>query len=49
MLGATTVGVLDTQVSRPPQQNQLTSIGKRDWRTGYELLETCIDTHRTET
>ncbi|XP_006454944.1 hypothetical protein AGABI2DRAFT_176302 [Agaricus bisporus var. bisporus H97] len=49
MLGASTVGAAQTQVSRPPQENELTTIGKRDWQTGSELLDTCIDTHRTET
>lgn len=49
MLGATTAGTRDTRVSRPPMGKQLTSIGKRDWQTGYDLIETCVDTHNTET
>ncbi|KAJ3564465.1 hypothetical protein NP233_g8277 [Leucocoprinus birnbaumii] len=49
MLGATTVGTRVAEPSRPPRENQLTSVGRRDWQTGYELLETCIDTHNTAT
>ncbi|KAF9449311.1 glycoside hydrolase family 47 protein [Macrolepiota fuliginosa MF-IS2] len=49
MLGATTVGSRNPNVSRPPRESQLTSTGKRDWKTGYELIETCVDTHNTAT
>ncbi|KAH8836075.1 glycoside hydrolase [Flagelloscypha sp. PMI_526] len=46
MLGATTVGALVTPVSVPPKPSELTPQGLRDWKTGYELIETCMDTHR---
>ncbi|KAF5356345.1 hypothetical protein D9756_004408 [Leucocoprinus leucothites] len=49
MLGATTAGTRVEKVSRPPREHQLTNGGKRDWQTGYELIETCVDTHNTAT
>jgi len=49
MLGATTVGQRGAHSSRPPQEHEFTSIGKRDWETGYQLIETCVDTHNTAT
>ncbi|KXN88048.1 Mannosyl-oligosaccharide 1,2-alpha-mannosidase [Leucoagaricus sp. SymC.cos] len=49
MLGATTVGTRVARPSRPPREHQLTNIGKRDWQTGYELIETCVDTYNTAT
>ncbi|KAF8920792.1 glycoside hydrolase [Mucidula mucida] len=49
MLGATTTGAVSSTVSIPPQMSELTEIGQRDWNTGVELLETCMETHRTET
>ncbi|KAL9715624.1 mannosyl-oligosaccharide alpha-1,2-mannosidase [Leucoagaricus gongylophorus] len=49
MLGATTVGQRVAHPSRPPREHQFTSIGKRDWETGYQLIETCVDTHNTAT
>ncbi|KIK62059.1 glycoside hydrolase family 47 protein [Collybiopsis luxurians FD-317 M1] len=36
-------------VSIPPKANELTEVGKRDWETGVELLETCMGTHETAT
>ena len=49
MLGATTTGVKSTPVSIPPKMSELTAVGQRDWKTGVELLETCMNTHQTET
>ncbi|TFY57228.1 hypothetical protein EVG20_g8628 [Dentipellis fragilis] len=49
MLGATTSGALVHPVSIPPLPEQLTEQGRRDWKTGYELLRTCMATHDTQT
>ncbi|KAK0217773.1 glycoside hydrolase [Armillaria fumosa] len=49
MLGATTSGAAKRNVSVPPRPEELTPQGQRDWQTGVDLLETCMDTHRTST
>jgi len=49
MLGATTAGSLVRPVSIPPLPTELTETGKRDWKTGVELVKTCIATHDTAT
>ncbi|PBK72496.1 glycoside hydrolase [Armillaria solidipes] len=49
MLGATTSGAAKRTVSIPPRLEELTPQGQRDWQTGVDLLETCMDTHRTST
>ncbi|KAI3607745.1 glycoside hydrolase family 47 protein [Moniliophthora roreri] len=49
MLGATTSGALSQGVSLPPLPEELTPQGRRDWKTGVELLETCMRTHETAT
>ncbi|KAA1471635.1 glycoside hydrolase [Dentipellis sp. KUC8613] len=49
MLGATTCGALMHPVSIPPLPEELTEQGRRDWKTGYELLRTCMATHDTQT
>ncbi|KAG2122568.1 glycoside hydrolase family 47 protein [Suillus clintonianus] len=49
MLGATTSGALVDNVSIPPQIDELTDQGKRDWLTGVELIDTCMATHDTQT
>ncbi|KAF8808192.1 glycoside hydrolase family 47 protein [Phlegmacium glaucopus] len=51
MLGATRTGALsETEpVSVPPHPNELSEIGKRDWKTGVELVRTCMNTHDTAT
>ncbi|KAF8880626.1 glycoside hydrolase, partial [Infundibulicybe gibba] len=49
MLGATTSGALSPKVSIPPKMEELTPHGQRDWKTGVELLETCMYTHQTST
>ncbi|KAK7007870.1 alpha-1,2-mannosidase [Favolaschia claudopus] len=49
MLGATTAGArLSPQsVSVPPKMSDFTPVGQRDWMTGVNLVETCVDTYRT--
>ena len=49
MLGATTAGAIDGNVSVPPRMEELTPQGQRDWNTGVELLETCVHTYDSET
>ncbi|KAJ7115276.1 glycoside hydrolase [Mycena epipterygia] len=50
MLGATTAGARTAgAVSVPPRTDELTKTGQRDWDTGVELLEGCMETHRTAT
>ncbi|KAG7443547.1 glycoside hydrolase [Guyanagaster necrorhizus] len=49
MLGATTSGAAKHFISIPPRLEELTQEGQRDWQTGVNLLETCMDTHRTST
>ncbi|KAJ7095850.1 glycoside hydrolase [Mycena belliarum] len=49
MLGATTTGALVHPVSIPPRPEELSESGKRDWKTGVNLIKTCMDTHSTAT
>ena len=49
MLGAVTTGARVHPVSVPPREAELTAQGLRDWRNGWELIETCLKTHRTKT
>ncbi|KAL0951996.1 hypothetical protein HGRIS_008650 [Hohenbuehelia grisea] len=49
LLGATTTGALVRPVSVPPKPEELSDKGKRDWKTGLELLKTCLRTHDTAT
>lgn len=49
MLGATRTGALVHQVSVPPAVGELSEMGTRDWKTGIELLQTCVHTHDTAT
>ncbi|KAJ7109748.1 glycoside hydrolase family 47 protein [Mycena crocata] len=49
MLGATTTGALVHPVSVPPRPEELSEKGKRDWKTGVNLIKTCMDTHSTAT
>lgn len=49
MLGATTTGALVEHVSIPPKSDELTQSGLRDWKTGVELIKTCMNTHDTAT
>ncbi|KAJ7134642.1 glycoside hydrolase [Mycena epipterygia] len=49
MLGATTAGALVHPVSVPPRPEELSEEGKRDWKTGLNLIKTCMDTHSTAT
>ncbi|GLB36784.1 putative glycosyl hydrolase 47 family protein [Lyophyllum shimeji] len=45
MLGATTASAHTRRVSVPPHENELSPAGRRDWKTGEELIETCVDTY----
>ncbi|KDR66379.1 hypothetical protein GALMADRAFT_259456 [Galerina marginata CBS 339.88] len=49
MLGATTSGAIVNPVSIPPRMEELSPQGQRDWKTGVDLLETCMYTHETST
>ncbi|KII94300.1 glycoside hydrolase family 47 protein [Plicaturopsis crispa FD-325 SS-3] len=49
MLGATTTGAIVHPVSIPPKADELSAQGMRDWKTGVELIKTCMDTHDTAT
>jgi hypothetical protein len=49
MLGATTVGALVHPVSIPPKPDELSTAGKRDWKNGVELVNTCMATHDSAT
>ena len=51
MLGAIRTGILSEteRVSVPPHPDELSEIGKRDWKTGVELVRTCMNTHDTAT
>ena len=49
MLGAVTSGAYTQPVSIPPRPSELTPRGKRDWQTGQNLIETCMQTHDTAT
>ncbi|KAF8657971.1 hypothetical protein AX16_002132 [Volvariella volvacea WC 439] len=49
MLGATTVHATTRPVSVPPRPGELTPLGERDWKTGVEIIETCMHTHETAT
>jgi hypothetical protein len=49
MLGAATAGATVQPVSIPPRSAELTKIGQRDWKTGLELVKTCVATYDTAT
>jgi len=51
MLGAVTTNprVPRNRISRPPSPDQLSEHGLRDWKSGSELLKTCLHTHDTAT
>ncbi|KAF9480359.1 glycoside hydrolase family 47 protein [Pholiota conissans] len=50
MLGAATTGTVKGTVSIPPKREELTAVGKADWKLGLDLIETCVDTYMsTET
>ncbi|TFK42101.1 glycoside hydrolase [Crucibulum laeve] len=49
MLGATRTGSSSQKVSVPPSPGELTAAGQRDWKTGVELIKTCLSTHDTAT
>ena len=45
MLGAVDGG----SSSVPPLPSELSENAKRDWKTGVELIKTCMETHQTST
>ncbi|KAK0457421.1 glycoside hydrolase [Desarmillaria tabescens] len=49
MLGAVTSGITRNRVTIPPKVEQMPINAQRDWYLGLELLETCMETHNTET
>jgi hypothetical protein len=49
MLGATITGAVTEDVSIPPYNRDFTPNGARDWKTGEELIRTCMATHETAT
>ena len=49
MLGAATSGAVSLPVNIPPRASELTPQAQRDWKTGVELIETCMQTHDTAT
>jgi len=50
MLGATVTESLTDEISVPPNHKKaFTENGQRDWRTGWELIRTCVATHDTAT
>ncbi|KAG6828994.1 hypothetical protein H0H92_006066 [Tricholoma furcatifolium] len=46
LLGSTTSGSSALQVSVPPLEEELTAQARRDWKTGIDLIETCMDTYK---
>ncbi|RDB27311.1 Mannosyl-oligosaccharide 1,2-alpha-mannosidase MNS3 [Hypsizygus marmoreus] len=46
MLGATTAGADKHSVSVPPMDDELSPTGQRDWKTGMDVIETCIETYK---
>lgn len=49
MLGATATGAQVRSVPMPPTASDFSNVGKRDWMTGSQLIETCMDTYDTPT
>jgi hypothetical protein len=49
MLGATVTGARVRSAPIPPTASDLSIAGKRDWMTGSQLIETCMDTYDTPT
>ncbi|KAF8652542.1 hypothetical protein AX16_004354 [Volvariella volvacea WC 439] len=49
LLGAVKTGATVPKVSIPPRKEELTLKGARDWKTGTELIRTCMKTHDTAT
>lgn len=49
MLGATATGAQVHSVPIPPTASDFSNVGKRDWMTGSQLIETCMDTYDTPT
>ena len=49
MLGATTTESIASPVSVPPLASELTESGQKDWKLGFELINTCMNTYETAT
>jgi len=49
MLGATTTESVASPVSVPPLASELTETGQKDWKLGFELINTCMDTYESAT
>ncbi|KIM88883.1 glycoside hydrolase family 47 protein [Piloderma croceum F 1598] len=49
MLGATKTGATVHKISIPPKPRELTKEGLRDWKSGVELVKTCMRTYDTAT
>ncbi|KAF8963728.1 hypothetical protein BDZ97DRAFT_1661272, partial [Flammula alnicola] len=46
---ATHTGMLTHTISIPLRPEELSEKGKRGWKTGIELVKTCMHTHDTAT
>ena len=46
MLGATMTEAQGSFVSVPPAASELSAKGRRDWKTGSDLIDTCVDTYQ---
>ncbi|KZO96461.1 glycoside hydrolase family 47 protein [Calocera viscosa TUFC12733] len=49
LAGSLLLGVTEGQQPVPPDPSTWTTEDKRDWRTGVELVKTCMATHETAT
>jgi len=49
MLGATTTESISSPISTPPLASELSESGQKNWKLGYELINTCMDTYETAT
>ncbi|KAF6754190.1 glycoside hydrolase family 47 protein, partial [Ephemerocybe angulata] len=50
MLGAVKSAAFNPdRVSMPPEESELNDYGWKDWKTGKELIKTCLKTHDTAT
>ena len=49
MLGAVESAAFVDRPSMPPEEKELNVYGWKDWKTGQELIKTCMKTHDTAT
>ena len=49
MLGAVKSAAFVDRVSTPPDEKELNVYGWKDWKTGKEIIKTCMNTHDTAT